>query len=72
MIVLTRLDETPIALNVSHVLCVEATPDTVIRLVHGDHVRVRESLEEVVAAVRVERCRPHLPELHVEPSDAQA
>ena len=58
MIVLTRLDQTPIAVNVDHVLWAEATPDTVIVLDGGEHLRVQETLDDVVAAVRVERRRP--------------
>lgn len=57
MIVLTRLDRTPIAVNVDHLRWVEKTPDTVLSLVGGEHLRVLESLDEVVDAVRTERRR---------------
>lgn len=48
MITLTRLDERVIVLNAEHIKMIESTPDTIITLVNGDTVIVRESVEEVV------------------------
>jgi flagellar protein FlbD len=43
----TRLDGTPIVLNCDLVQWVEETPDTVVVLVTGERVLVRESAEVV-------------------------
>lgn len=48
MITVTRLDERVIVLNAEHIKMIESTPDTIITLVNGDTVIVRESVEEVV------------------------
>ncbi|MEM7247714.1 MAG: flagellar FlbD family protein [Acidobacteriota bacterium] len=57
MILLTRINGTPLAMNTAHVLWVEKTPDTVITLINGDRIRVREGLDEVVHAFRRNRSR---------------
>jgi flagellar protein FlbD len=49
MIVLTRLNNHKIVVNTELIKTVEKTPDTTITLVNGDHLLVRETLEEVVA-----------------------
>lgn len=51
MIRLTRLNEKPFVLNADLIRTVEELPDTTITLVGGDHVLVKESMEEVI-----ERC----------------
>lgn len=51
MVPLTRLTGAPFALNPDLIERVDRTPDTVITLVDGAKYLVRESLEEVVAAV---------------------
>ena len=48
MIQLTRLSGQEFIVNAEFIKFVEETPDTVITLVNGDRLLVRESLEEVV------------------------
>lgn len=52
MITLTRITGAVFALNPDLVERVDQTPDTVITLVDGTKYLVRESLREVVAAIR--------------------
>lgn len=58
MIVLTRLDGKEIVVNADLILTVEATPDTVIQLIPGGHLMVREPPEEIIerAAAWRRRC----------------
>ena len=51
MIKVTRLNGKTLYLNAEMVRFVEPTPDTVISLTDGDRMVVRESPEEVVAAI---------------------
>jgi flagellar protein FlbD len=51
MIKLTRLNNHPILVNPDHVQLAEAMPDTTLRLIDGDTLLVRESLEELVDRV---------------------
>jgi flagellar protein FlbD len=48
MILLTRLNERPFILNAELIKTVEETPDTLVSLVNGDQVLVKESMGEVV------------------------
>jgi len=48
MIRLTRLNNQPLAVNSDLIKLVEQTHDTVLTLINGDKVVVRESLEEVI------------------------
>jgi flagellar protein FlbD len=48
MIFLTRLNDKAVVVNAEQIKLVEATPDTLLTLVNGDHMMVRESVEEVV------------------------
>ncbi len=48
MITVTRLDERVIVLNAEHIKMIESTPDTIITLINGDSVIVKETTEEVV------------------------
>ena len=48
MITITRLDERVVVLNADLIKMIEATPDTIITLINGDTVIVRESVQEVV------------------------
>jgi flagellar protein FlbD len=48
MINVTRLDGQPIVVNADLVLTVESTPDTVIGLITGGRIMVKEPVEEVV------------------------
>lgn len=47
MIQLTRLNGQPIMVNADLIECVEPTPDTVITLVSGNKLIVRDSLDEI-------------------------
>ena len=48
MITVTRLDERVVVLNAELIKMIEATPDTIITMVSGDTIVVRESVDEVV------------------------
>ncbi len=48
MITLTRLDQRVIVVNAELIKMIEATPDTIITLINGDSLLVREPVEEVV------------------------
>ena len=52
MIMLTRLNGAPFALNPDLVERAESTPDTVITLVDGKHYVVEEPLERVIALIQ--------------------
>jgi flagellar protein FlbD len=49
MIKLTRLNNQPLAVNADLIKFVEQAPDTVLTLVTGEKVVVRESAEEVMS-----------------------
>ena len=49
MITVTRLDKRVFVLNAEMIKWLEAAPDTIISLINGDTLIVRESVEEVVA-----------------------
>lgn len=51
MILLTKLDNTRILINLETVKYAESVPDTVLRFLNGDSVIVRESLEQIEASV---------------------
>lgn len=51
MIALTRLNGQRFVLNADLIRTVESSPDTVITLVGGEHLVVREPVERVVALV---------------------
>ncbi len=48
MITVTRLDRRVVVINAEQIKMLEATPDTIITLLNGDTVVVRESVDEVV------------------------
>lgn len=48
MITVTRLDKRVVVLNVDLIKMIEATPDTIITLVNGDTLVVRDSVEDVI------------------------
>ena len=48
MITLTRLSGHPFVLNAERIRTVEENPDTTITLVGGDHLIVKETMQEVV------------------------
>ena len=48
MILLTRLNNRQVTVNADQIKTVEETPDTLITLMNGDQVLVREPMSEVV------------------------
>lgn len=48
MILLTRLTGRPMIVNVDLIKTVEETPDTMLTLLNGDRLMVKESMPEVV------------------------
>jgi len=48
MITVTRLNQRVVILNAELIKMIEATPDTIITLINGDTLVVRESVDEVV------------------------
>lgn len=55
MIELTKLDGTVILLNIDVIECCEETPDTVITLVTGRKLIVKESRQEIKNLVKLFR-----------------
>ena len=51
MITITRLDKRVVDLNADLIKMLEATPDTIITLLNGDTIVVRDSVEEIVRRV---------------------
>lgn len=51
MIKLTRLNQSEIVLNAELIEYMEATPDTVITLINGHKMVVKESIEEIIERV---------------------
>src|SRR2546427_4064621 len=51
MIRLTRLNHQEIAINCDLIEWAEAVPDTTVRMVSGECILVRESLEEVIRRI---------------------
>lgn len=51
MITITRLDKRVIVLNADLIKSLESTPDTIVTLINGDTIVVRESVEDVVQRV---------------------
>jgi flagellar protein FlbD len=66
MIELTRLNHKPIVVNAELIKLVERAPDTVLTLITGDKLVVRESVQEVTE--RVIRYRKLLYTPHSEPA----
>ena len=57
MIELTRLNSNPIILNSDLIKTAEASPDTMLTLINGEKLIVRESIAEVVERVLAYRAR---------------
>ncbi len=51
MIRLTRLNGSEFVLNCEQIKCVECTPDTVVTLLNGEKVMVKEPSDEIVERV---------------------
>ncbi len=48
MITVTRLNDKPLVINAELIKTIESTPDTLITLLNGDHMIVKEPMEEIV------------------------
>ncbi len=48
MITVTRLNDQPLVINAELIKTVESTPDTLITLINGDRMMVKEPMEEIV------------------------
>ncbi|MBS2012287.1 MAG: flagellar FlbD family protein [Deltaproteobacteria bacterium] len=48
MIKLTRLNNQTVVVNPDHIYAVDAAPDTTLRLIGGETIIVRESLDELI------------------------
>jgi flagellar protein FlbD len=53
---LTRLNSQPFILNSDLIKCIEHAPDTVITLLTGEKILVRESSEVIVSRIILFRC----------------
>jgi flagellar protein FlbD len=51
MVVLTKINDDPIAVNCDLIEYVEETPDTIITMTNGDKVVVRESMTEIIQRI---------------------
>ena len=49
MISVTRLNDRPMVVNAELIRSVEANPDSTITMINGDHIIVKETMEEIVA-----------------------
>ena len=70
MIQVTRLDGAEVWINHDLIVTLERTPDTLMTLTTGVHVRVRESVEDVVERVVAFRRRLLAAPIVVQPADA--
>jgi len=57
MIELTRLNGTPMVLNSDLIKTAEASPDTMLTLIHGEKLIVRETIHEVMERVLAYRAQ---------------
>jgi flagellar protein FlbD len=57
MIEVTRLNGNPMVLNSDLIKIAEQSPDTMLTLIHGEKLIVRESCDEIVEKVLVYRAR---------------
>ncbi len=51
MIIVTRLNNTPIVVNPDLIIFIEETPDTIITLSNGEKLAVQEKVGEVIKRV---------------------
>jgi flagellar protein FlbD len=51
MILVTRLNNTPIVVNPDLIVFIEETPDTIITLSNGEKIVVQEKVSEVIRRV---------------------
>ena len=52
MLILTKLDNQKILINLETIKYLEAVPDTLIFFTNGDSIMVRESLDDIEKAAR--------------------
>ncbi len=57
MIKLSRLDRQEIAINCDLIAWIEARPDTTVRMLAGETILVRESLDEVIHRIEAYRVK---------------
>jgi len=57
MIRLTKLNGTPMVLNSDLIKTAEASPDTMLTLINGEKLIVREPIDELVEAILVYRAK---------------
>jgi|SRR5271165_4796655 len=57
MIQLTRLNGKPLVINSDLIKYAEAAPDTMLTLIHGEKILVREGCDEVIDRVTAYRAR---------------
>jgi flagellar protein FlbD len=48
MIAVTKLNKQTVIINAELIKFIEQTPDTMITLINGDHMMVRETVQQVV------------------------
>lgn len=66
MIMLTRLNNTPLVINPDLIVFMEETPDTIITLSNGEKVAVLEKVNEVIRRVIEFRRRVFNPSIPIE------
>ncbi len=66
MIVVTRLNNTPLVINPDLIVHMEETPDTIITLSNGEKVAVQEKVGEVIRRVIEFRRRIFSPSTPIE------
>lgn len=59
MLKLTRLNRQTIAINPDHIVVVDVSPDTTLRMLSGETILVRETLDEVIDGYVALRRRIH-------------
>ncbi len=59
MLKLTRLNRQTIGINADHIVTIDVSPDTTLRMLGGETIIVRESLEEVIDSYVALRRRVH-------------
>lgn len=70
MVKVTRLDGTEIVLHASGIESLESTPDTVVRLLNGRRLAVRETVDEVIEKVLAYQREVHQPPPQARAEDA--
>ena len=70
MVRVTRLNGAEIVVNAGVIEALEATPDTVVRLVNGRRLAVRETVDEVIEKVIAYQREVHQPPPQARAEDA--